>query len=101
MYLANARRFMRRHIVATEKFVKYLGACRPQITRERDDDLIQTVRLGRDVERRAGEAEASFVKQLQEARERASAQCLGMERRLREEAELAQRFSARNTDLQV
>ena len=45
--------------------------------------------------------EASYTKQLRGVQERASAQSLGVERRLREEGELAQRLSSRNTDLQV
>lgn len=55
----------------------------------------------RDAERRAGEVEASYTKQLRGVQERASSQSLGVERRLREEGELAQRLSSRNTDLQV
>lgn len=57
--------------------------------------------LLRDAERRVVQAEASFSKQLKAVHERASAQGLGLERRLREEAELAQRLSSRNNDLQV
>lgn len=48
-----------------------------------------------------GEVEASYAKQLRGLQERASAQSLGVERRLREEGELAQRLSSRNNDLQV
>ncbi|CAM9212001.1 unnamed protein product, partial [Laminaria digitata] len=57
-------------------------------------------RSSREAERRAGEVEASYTKQLRGVQERASAQSLGVERRLREEGELAQRLSSRNTDLQ-
>lgn len=55
----------------------------------------------RDVERRASEAEVSFAKQLRTVREKASTKCLEVERRLKEEVELAQRLSGRNTNLQV
>eukprot|EP00904_Undaria_pinnatifida_P010558 jgi/Undpi1/6632/HiC_scaffold_20.g09111.m1 len=58
-------------------------------------------RSSRDAERRASEVEASYTKQLRGVQERASAQSLGVERRLREEGELAQRLSSRNTDLQA
>lgn len=44
---------------------------------------------------------ASLTTQLKAVQERASAQGSGMERRLREEGELAQRLSSRNNDLQV
>lgn len=55
----------------------------------------------RDAERRAGEVEASFKKQLRAVQERERSVGLSTERRLREEGELAQRLSSRNTDLQV
>lgn len=55
----------------------------------------------RDAERRASEVEASFSKQLRAAQERERAAGLSMERRLREEGELAQRLSSRNSDLEV
>lgn len=55
----------------------------------------------RDAERRAGEVEASFIKQLRTVQERERSAGLAMERRLREEGEVAQRLSARNTDMQV
>lgn len=45
--------------------------------------------------------EASFSKQLRAAQERERAAGLSIERRLREEGELAQRLSSRNTDLEV
>ncbi|CAM9903980.1 unnamed protein product [Pylaiella littoralis] len=54
----------------------------------------------RDAERRAGEVEASFKKQLRAVQERERSVGLSTERRLREEGELAQRLSSRNTDLQ-
>eukprot|EP00752_Nemacystus_decipiens_P012773 g11312.t1 len=57
-------------------------------------------RASRDAERRVGEVEASFSKQLRAAQERERAAGLSMERRLREEGELAQRLSSRNTDLE-
>lgn len=47
------------------------------------------------------EVEASFSKQLRVAQERERAAGLSIERRLREEGELAQRLSSRNTDLEV
>ncbi|CAM9333373.1 unnamed protein product, partial [Ectocarpus sp. 4 AP-2014] len=57
-------------------------------------------RSSREAERRAGEVEASFKKQLREAQERQRCVGLSAERRFREEGELAQRLSSRNTDLQ-
>lgn len=47
------------------------------------------------------EVEASLSKQLRSAQERERTAGLSMERRLREEGELAQRLSSRNTDLEV
>ncbi|CAN0126190.1 unnamed protein product [Ectocarpus sp. 6 AP-2014] len=57
-------------------------------------------RSSREAERRVGEVEASFKKQLRAAQERERCAGLSTERRLREEGELAQRLSSRNTDLQ-
>lgn len=55
----------------------------------------------RDAERRVSEVEASFTKQLRAAQGRERAAGASMERHLREESELAQRLSSRNTDLEV
>lgn len=55
----------------------------------------------RDAKRRASEVEASFSKQLRAAQDRERMASVTVERRLREEGELAQRLSSRNTDLQV
>lgn len=45
--------------------------------------------------------EASFSKQLRVVQERERSAGLAMERRLREEGEVAQRLSARNNDMQA
>lgn len=63
--------------------------------------VIMRVPCPREAERRVGEVEASFKKQLRAAQERNRCAGLSTERRLREEGELAQRLSSRNTDLQV
>lgn len=54
-----------------------------------------------EAECRVAKMEESFKKQIRDLEERASARGLQLERRLREEEELAQRISTRNADLQV
>ncbi|CAM9783522.1 unnamed protein product [Scytosiphon promiscuus] len=64
------------------------------------ETLQRSSRRDIDAERRVSEVEASFTKQLRTAQERERLATVAVERRLREEGELAQRLSSRNTDLQ-
>ncbi|CAM9205409.1 unnamed protein product [Hapterophycus canaliculatus] len=71
---------------------------------EAEDAKAQTEALERsfrDAERRVGEVEASYTKQLRAVQERERLASVTVDRRLREEGELAQRLSSRNTDLQA